>query len=137
MKLISMLEFVLLCRTKLQNGTLTANNYVEHTGAYARFLTQPISMTMFVPADKLVDLPGGKEQVPETNPIFPDLEDKVVFKNLIIEYTDISKKFYIKKSNGFFVISGTRAMFDNNLTIDHLVHRELELTENAVKLIFG
>lgn len=141
MKLITMTEFVLLQKVKLSNGTLTTSDYVERTGAYARFLIKPISMNMFVPVDQLREIPGGEKSVPAKDAmfpaLFPELDDKVLFKDLTIEYTDISKKYHIKKKDGCFVITGTRGMFDNNLRIEDLVHRELELTDTAVKLIFG
>jgi len=102
---------------------------------YARFLSMPIKMEMFVPAEQLSEMPG--EKIQPGRPLFPELENKVLFKDLEIKFVELSKKFTVLKKNGFFVISGQRAMFDGNVTIESLVHRELELTDTAVKLIFG
>lgn len=138
MKLISMTELVLLCNLKRKNGTMTDDKFVQSITAYALFISQPLTLEMFIPADDIRKLPGGEMPSMANNPFFPELEDKVLFKDLAIKYTDLDKKFYItKKSTGFFVISGPASMFKNNLRIEDLVHRELELTDTAIKLIFG
>lgn len=138
-KLISMTEFVLLCSLKRKNGTLLNDDFIKRVSAYALFLSNKLSLDMFVPADQLKDLPGGKSEKPgEPDDLFPEMNDKLLFKDLQIKYTDMDKQFFItKKDTGFFVISGPKSMFNNNLTIESLVHRDLDLTENAVKLIFG
>lgn len=104
---------------------------------YAAFLSLKLKVEMFVPISEIRPLPIGKDLPPQDpNPLFPELEDKVLFKDLVITYTGMDKNYHINKTNKFFVISGPKGMFNNNLTIDHLVHRDLELTDLAVKLIF-
>lgn len=135
MKLISMTEFIL----DKDKSRLDYHVTIEDVVNYAKFLSRKLSLDMFVPADQLKDLPGGKSEKPgEPDDLFPELNDKLLFKDLQIKYTDMDKQFFItKKGSGFFVVSGPKSMFGNNLTIESLVHRDLELTENAVKLIFG
>lgn len=145
MKLISMLEFIRIQRLdarRFQEEYIpfsVEEKVIMHDRIvmYAKFLETPISMNMFISENELADLPGGNKKAIEDNPLFPELEDKVFFKDLMIKYEPVTKKYSILKKNGFFVITGQKAMFDNNLTIDSLVHRELELTDYAVKLIFG
>jgi len=151
MKLITMTEFVLNECDAVHNTKTTPLAPTNHPDnlfnqrseswkkimQYANFLPQKLQLEMFVPASELKELPGGEKSAPEQNAFFPELEDKVLFKDLKIIYTDLDKQYYIKKNNGFFVISGKKSMFNNNLTIEDIVHRDLELTDTAVKLIFG
>lgn len=141
MKLLSMTEFV---KARKLSGDISYNDAIAAVKRgdfavlsematcadnfvaclkYAHFLSQPIKLEMFAPVDK-------NGQVIHEGPM-----GKVLFKDLDIEYTDITKKIIIKKKNGFFVITGAKKNFGGNLTIEDLVHRDLELTDNALKLI--
>ena len=158
MKLLSMTEFV---KARKLSGDISYNDAIAAVKRgdfavasematcadnfvaclkYAHFLSQPIKLEMFAPVDK------NGQVLPEVKLELRDSEQeaahryleamgKVLFKDLDIEYTDITKKIIIKKKNGFFVITGAKKNFGGNLTIEDLVHRDMELTDNALKLI--
>ena len=148
MKLIGMVEFVLTVAKKM--SLCERNDYVDYAKAvenYADFLSQPLTLSMFVPVDEngnvldkdpiLYGSPTG------WNKLYSEAKDKVLFdgftanqdlrnKNFInISLRGFHFKTWLKKEENFF--GCTKKYNSENLLNESI---QIELTKNAKNQIF-
>lgn len=146
-KLISMVDFVLQQRMtsdqindasfqQIQNHIAT---YYDKVFAYANFLKQPLNLGMFVPCHdgKIIPHPDENLEFGNEDSFFWNLhktqykeaKEKVLFKDC--EARKIRDHYVVFYNSKQLWLSWT------NRTVEDLINREVELTESAIKQIFG
>ena len=161
MKLISMTDFIInqydkIMDTPYKDGALVQSDAYDWA-IYAKFLKQPLTLGMFVPCDlegnfleeKSIFDTTDKDYIFESEAFdnYEKAKDKVIFKDFkfcesqkeatlngieksVCFYTKNSLYVTIKKGSGYHT-------YFQIPTIEDMVQCGVELTSNAVKLLFG
>lgn len=109
-------------------------------GEYAKFLKQPLKLEMFVPLSKT----GSYiKEVMATEKIYHEelkqAKSKVLFKNITVLENDDKYISFKTKNIAIFVYDKITESFvvQNDWDVERLVKLNMELTESAIKRIFG
>jgi len=141
-KLIPATKFIIDLSFGYTNGFIPLNEYHSVSLNYAQFLTQPLTLGMFLPCDADGNLLLGKPLSPAADsewdrwekeqPIFEEAKSKVLFEGF--EYDSIMQKTF-NKENGIY--ADKRILEKGNHTVEFLTDRSPKLTPTAKKLIYG
>lgn len=158
MKLISMVDFVLTVAAKMPINADDRSDYVDYMNAvenYAKFLSQPLTLGMFVPVDENGNALQGKplSPAPDSEWIrweneefeFYKAKDKVLFEGFTLSSYG-NGQYSIKGLSGGFVVNDGIIYDDSqdyaprptSKTIEHLLqwNENLKLTQTAKNKIF-
>jgi len=146
MKLLSMTDFVL---EQKETPTLGMEQYdwcmsemglLNNIRNYAKFISQPITLSMFVPVDEIGSILYQPCEIINTDECrhcacreYLKAKDKVLFEGFSICNRLESVKCV---ENGDLHFSYDKAI-ESNETVETLVKYRLELTDTAKKQIFG
>lgn len=147
-KLIPLLDYVLEQTGKIKPGCDYTNDQILiRIAKYARFLAEPLKLSMFVVCDEqgnilkepTVDNYMQPKEIDRQYKAYNKAKSNVLFEGFeITEDKDIENEFVIMNNDSFEVaynvINGFRFHFKK---IEDLIKHDLTLTENAVKLING
>lgn len=137
--LIPMTDFVL----EQSNEAYSMQQFVNRVESYANFLKQPLQLEMFVPCDDY----GNVLEEPKTTTIqeanfnIDEIENwnkakkKVLFEGFKWDYEDACLKYQL--SNGGIWFFGLDDLENENIETFGGIENEIELTETAIKQIYG
>lgn len=147
MKLISMTDFVI----QQWDNDIYTDDFAETVNNYARFITKPLSLGMFVPCDEDGEIlypqyVGGKEVIYDKYvqddmmdkvKEYQQAKDKVLFEGFGIEnekFFDASFYGVVRNKDTYvFVKDKEWEKVNDYNTIEDLVLYKLPLTPNAIK----
>ena len=133
MKLVSMVDYVFLCRKDESKDNIRSFWACEK---YANFLKQPLKLEMFVPCDDegnvLLEPVTGNFGNKEMNEQYQKAQEKVLFKGFEFfkkpgRHSRLDTYVFKHHSKGKVPVSFL------NSNIEDVVYLDLELTENAIK----
>jgi len=142
-KLVSMVEFVLTRPCSLKNKTFLTNETQTSVINYALFLSQPLALSMFIPADKdgnVLEKPINYDAFFNGEISFPEF---VANKKEILEYHEAHERVLFEG----FKVNGDYLYFDRfNIgriedlgcyTIEKIINSDIHptLTASALKSI--
>jgi len=151
-KLIPATKFIIDLSFGYTNGFIPLNEYHSISLNYAQFLTQPLTLGMFVPVDddgEAIELPHSEEYMSRHSMYhnelfaFREAKSKVLFEGFVLEYIfNPGGSFQIIKPDNTQQICIYKAQPNyfiwNFKTVEELSHRcDLQLTPTAKKQIYG